>query len=80
MCTPCNGEDLIDDSLKSLEQEFADYFVRIHRSALVAVDQIDKLEKMPDGKTPSCCAMARNRTTMKTDWLADGIWPMCVVA
>jgi two-component system response regulator AlgR len=45
------GEDLIDDSLKSLEDEFAEQFVRIHRSALVAVDKIDKLEKSDDGKT-----------------------------
>ena len=40
-----NGEDLIDDSLKSLEAEFPDRFVRIHRGALVAVDKIEKLEK-----------------------------------
>lgn len=46
-----DGEDLIDDSLKSLEQEFADRFVRIHRSALVAVDKIDRLEKSTDGGT-----------------------------
>ena len=46
-----HGEDLIDDSLKSLEQEFADRFVRIHRGALVAVDKIEKLEKQADGKT-----------------------------
>jgi len=45
------GEDLIDDSLKSLEQEFAEHFVRIHRGALVAVDRIEMLEKSPDGKT-----------------------------
>ena len=46
-----NGEDLIDDSLKRLEQEFADEFVRIHRSALVAVRQIDALRKTTDGQT-----------------------------
>ena len=46
-----SGEDLIEDSLKALEQEFAERFVRIHRGALVAVDKIDKLEKMTDGKT-----------------------------
>ena len=46
-----NGEDLIDDSLKSLEEEFADRFVRIHRGALVAVDKIEKLEKLTDGRT-----------------------------
>jgi len=46
-----NGEDLIDDSLKSLEKEFAEDFVRIHRSALVALDKVDRLEKSADGKT-----------------------------
>jgi two-component system response regulator AlgR len=45
------GRDLIDDSLKSLEEEFADRFVRIHRSALVAVAEIEKLEKLDNGKT-----------------------------
>jgi two-component system response regulator AlgR len=44
------GQDLIDDSLKSLEEEFADAFVRIHRSALVAVNRIDRLEKTRDAK------------------------------
>lgn len=46
-----NGQDLIDDSLKSLEAEFGDRFVRIHRSALVAVDRIDRIEKNADGKS-----------------------------
>ena len=46
-----NGEHLIGDSLKSLEQEFAADFVRIHRGALVAVERIDRLEKTLDGKT-----------------------------
>ena len=39
------GEDLIEDSLKQLEQEFPDLFVRIHRSVLVSVDAIEALEK-----------------------------------
>jgi len=43
------GVDLIDDSLKSLEEEFADLFVRIHRSALVAVASVERLEKTADG-------------------------------
>ena len=46
-----NGQDLIDDSLKALEEEFSEDFVRIHRSVLVAVSQIDRLEKADDGKT-----------------------------
>jgi two-component system response regulator AlgR len=45
-----NGEHLIDDSLKSLEKEFGDLFVRIHRAALVAVSRIDRLERTPEGK------------------------------
>lgn len=45
------GRDLLDDSLKSLVEEFGDRFVRIHRSALVAVDKIDRIEKMADGKS-----------------------------
>lgn len=45
------GQDLIDDSLKSLEEEFDADFVRIHRGALVAVSRIEKLEKTTDGKT-----------------------------
>ncbi|HUF74376.1 MAG TPA: LytTR family DNA-binding domain-containing protein [Gammaproteobacteria bacterium] len=39
------GEHLIEDSLKQLEQEFPDLFLRIHRSMLVAVDAVEALEK-----------------------------------
>lgn len=46
-----NGQDLIDDSLKALEEEFADTFVRIHRGALVAVSSIDSLRRTEDGRT-----------------------------
>lgn len=45
------GETLIDESLKSLEEEFADLFVRVHRSALVAVASIERVEKTRDGQT-----------------------------
>jgi two-component system response regulator AlgR len=44
------GEHLIDDSIKQLEEEFADKFVRVHRSALVAVACIQALEKTGDGQ------------------------------
>ncbi|NNF40954.1 MAG: response regulator transcription factor [Woeseiaceae bacterium] len=45
-----HGQDLIDDSLKSLAAEFGTRFVRIHRAALVAVPEIDKIEKTGEGK------------------------------
>ncbi len=45
-----NGQDLIDESLKSLANEFSDEFVRIHRGALIAVQRIERIEKAADGK------------------------------
>jgi two-component system response regulator AlgR len=45
------GQDLIDDSLKALEEEFNDTFVRIHRGALVAVSNIESLKKTEDGRS-----------------------------
>jgi two-component system response regulator AlgR len=39
------GEDLIDESLKELEDEFARDFVRAHRSILVAIAHVEALER-----------------------------------
>lgn len=44
------GEDLIEESLKSLEDEFAERFVRIHRNCLVARHEIAELKRDPDGR------------------------------
>ncbi len=44
------GETLIDDTLKDLEDEFANLFVRIHRNALVAVNSIDGMERNAQGQ------------------------------
>ncbi len=44
------GEVLIDEPLKSLEQELADRFTRIHRSTLVANSFIESLRKNSDGQ------------------------------
>lgn len=44
------GEDLIEESLKSLEQEFGDRFQRIHRNCLVANDEFLELRRQPDGQ------------------------------
>src|SRR5690606_6221811 len=43
------GEDVIDEPLKSLEDELADEFVRIHRSLLVSLVHVDALERRGDG-------------------------------
>ena len=46
-----NGQDLIDDSLKSLEAEFGDRCVRIHRGALIAVVRILRGDRNTEGKS-----------------------------
>ena len=43
------GEDLVEESLKSLEDEFGERFVRIHRNCLVARHEIVELKRVPDG-------------------------------
>ena len=43
------GEDLIDDSLRTLETEFGGRFLRIHRSELVNRDFIEAIERSEDG-------------------------------
>lgn len=45
-----DGEVLIEESLKSLEEEFRETFLRIHRNTLVAKNAINKLEKTTEGK------------------------------
>lgn len=44
------GEDLIEDSLKSLEAEFGERFLRIHRNCLVARSELLELRRMPDAQ------------------------------
>jgi two-component system response regulator AlgR len=44
-----DGEDLIEDSLRALEDEFGPRFVRVHRNALVAIAQVERVEREPDG-------------------------------
>ncbi len=44
------GEELIEEPLKALEDEFAALFVRIHRNALAAVAHIESLERDAEGR------------------------------
>ena len=43
------GRDLIEESLKSLEDEFGERFVRIHRNCLVARHELMELRRDGDG-------------------------------
>ncbi|MEH6563760.1 MAG: LytTR family DNA-binding domain-containing protein [Halopseudomonas sp.] len=48
------GEVLLDEPLKSLEEEFGDQFVRIHRNALVARSRIECLQRTSMGHFELC--------------------------
>jgi two-component system response regulator AlgR len=45
-----NGEDLIEDSLKTLEDEFSSSFVRIHRNALVNTRFLERIARDASGQ------------------------------
>lgn len=44
------GEILLEESLRALEEEFGDRFLRIHRSALVAPARVGGLRRSPEGR------------------------------
>jgi two-component system, LytTR family, response regulator AlgR len=44
------GEDLIEDSLKTLEEEFSTSFVRIHRNALVNTRYLERIARDASGQ------------------------------
>ncbi|WP_331344786.1 LytTR family DNA-binding domain-containing protein [Cellvibrio sp. UBA7661] len=45
-----NGEHLLDETLKELEEEFSGRFVRIHRNSLVSIKHIEALERNAQGQ------------------------------
>jgi two-component system response regulator AlgR len=45
-----DGETIVDETLRELEDEFGELFVRVHRSALVSVRHIAGIEKRSDGQ------------------------------
>jgi two-component system response regulator AlgR len=49
-----HGELLLEESLKTLEARFADWFLRVHRNALVARQALVGLERQADGSIQVC--------------------------
>lgn len=43
------GQVLIEEALKSLEEKLSDSFIRVHRNALVAIEQLKGLERNNSG-------------------------------
>jgi two-component system response regulator AlgR len=65
------GELLVDESLKSLEDEFPEVFLRIHRNALVARARLFALEKTTDGGTEVRLRGCEERLPVSRRHLAD---------
>jgi len=49
-----DGETVIEDSLKALEEEFGSLFLRVHRNTLVALAHVIRLEKLASGNMALC--------------------------
>jgi two-component system response regulator AlgR len=43
------GERVVDESLKTLEEQYSEYFIRVHRNTLVFKARIEKLNRDSDG-------------------------------
>ncbi len=59
-----NGSVLIDETLKELEQEFSERFIRIHRNALVSVDYLEGLELVTSGQYQVRCREVSERLSV----------------
>jgi two-component system response regulator AlgR len=65
------GRLLVDESLKSLEEEFPDLFLRIHRNALVARRYLTGLEKDLEGACLACLRACDERLPVSRRHLPD---------
>ena len=65
------GEDLIEESLKTLEDEFGEAFVRVHRNALVAVNAVDSVQRAEDGQLSVIIKQSGDRLPVSRRLAAD---------
>ncbi|HMT93934.1 LytTR family DNA-binding domain-containing protein [uncultured Thiothrix sp.] len=65
------GEVIIEESLKSLETDLADRFIRIHRNALVAKSRITGLTKSDVGRTQITLDKVRDQLEVSRRHLAE---------
>lgn len=74
-----NGEVLIEESLSTLESEFGERFVRIHRNALIAANSLVGMEKDENGHAYALLrdcetrlAISRSHVAQVRRWLRGG--------
>jgi two-component system response regulator AlgR len=65
------GEVIIEESLKSLETDLSDRFIRIHRNALVAKSRITGLTKSDVGRTQITLDKVRDQLEVSRRHLAE---------
>jgi two-component system, LytTR family, response regulator AlgR len=66
-----DAEELIEEPLKSLEDEFSQSFVRAHRNLLVAIAHIDALERNADGSYELCLRGSNRRLKVSRRQVSD---------
>jgi two-component system response regulator AlgR len=66
-----NGENLLDETLKELEEEFGSRFIRIHRNALVSVKHIEAIERAPHGQYQIRLADTKQRPIISRRHVSD---------
>lgn len=65
------GEVIIEESLKSLESDLSDRFIRIHRNALVAKNAIAGLSKSAIGRTQVVLENVKDQLEVSRRHLAE---------
>ncbi len=67
----CNGENLLDETLKELEEEFGSRFIRVHRNALVSANHIEAIERTSQGQFVVRLANTKYRPTISRRHVND---------
>ncbi len=67
----CNGEHLLDETLKELEEEFGPRFIRVHRNALVSTKHIEAIERAPQGQFQVRLADTKQRPIISRRHVSD---------
>ena len=66
-----DGEEITDETLKDLETEFGDRFLRVHRNTLVATRRVQRIETAEDGRSLVWLAGAARPVPVSRRLIAD---------
>lgn len=66
-----DGEEVTDETLKDLETEFAELFIRVHRNTLVALKYLQRIETTEDGRSVAWIAHRDQPLAISRRLIAD---------